>query len=759
MATRKDWESGRWGDVERKNRCVSPSPHLPISPSVAMAAVLAVAFLVASGYGEELPTDYGQRQGPGASQSVNGTLVFSRMFETAGHRVSSWTSLSPRLDEADCIVWFPDDFNPPGANVVDWFDRWLAARPNRTLIYVGRDFSAAPWYWRKMESLAPASQRETISAAGDEAEASFQQRRPAAESRQSCRWFTIKYHAHGGPVTHVTSDDHEWESVIDPAKLEIESNSGMTPGVDMDTLLDSDQGMVIGRLGQPNQSQLVVVSNGSFLLNAMLVNHEHRKLAGKLIDAVGRGGQDVVFLESGHLEADQPASTPSSPGQGRDQLQTRPSPGETRHAGFNDQITLGGLFDIILSRQKVMRLKLLDKNTKEVYPMRDDIYLRGSAVAWYSQNHWRRDLPPEAILGAVAGPLAPPVVQRITMEPNLDRDDMFYVWPLIEPVDRRLVFIAGSERLTRKPGSSEEARLESLTCDIETSGLVEGHQAELIPVGREFNERPFLQMPGEPWALPRVTALAAKWFEESGLAANEHYEIARFFERQLSSSGQFQYSLQGQERDPSIDAIEDFVSNNPRGHCEYFATALALMLRSQNIPTRVVLGYHCDEWHADQKYYQVRQLHAHAWVEAFLAPEQVPETLRESDPKRWRYGGWLRLDPTPAADIGSNAKLPPLSPRDPPIRNEDVPPQPPTGLELLLVWPTNWVLLHFAMIGVLFCLWKLPIFGLPRPQDPQRASDFGRHVDAVAALLKRADDPQYARMRIEQYQQVVKRSE
>ena len=72
-------------------------------------------------------------------------------------------------------------------------------------------------------------------------------------------------------------------------------------------MLESDEGLIVGRL-DVGQSQLLVVSNGSFLLNAMLVNHEHRKLAGKLIDTIGPGGRDVVFLESGQIKIDQPAS-------------------------------------------------------------------------------------------------------------------------------------------------------------------------------------------------------------------------------------------------------------------------------------------------------------------------------------------------------------------------------------------------------------------------------------------------------------------
>ena len=52
------------------------------------------------------------------------------------------------------------------------------------------------------------------------------------------------------------------------------------------------------------------------------------------------------------------------------------------------------------------------------------------------------------------------------------------------------------------------------------------------------------------------------------------------------------------------------------------------MLRSQGIPSRVVLGYRCDEWHEDQQCYQVRQLHAHAWVEAFLDPDRSARSRR-----------------------------------------------------------------------------------------------------------------------------------
>ena len=123
--------------------------------------------------------------------------------------------------------------------------------------------------------------------------------------------------------------------------------------------------------------------------------------------------------------------------------------------------------------------------------------------------------------------------------------------------------IRPSGRLERIARWSGEPRGDNFKCEVITSGLVDGHQAPLIPAEREVAASPYLQMPGDRSPLPRLTALAARWLRESGLRLDKHYDVARCFEQQLSSSGQFQYSLQGVERDTSIDAIEDFVSNNP----------------------------------------------------------------------------------------------------------------------------------------------------------------------------------------------------
>ena len=354
--------------------------------------------------------------------------------------------------------------------------------------------------------------------------------------------------------------------------------------------------------------------------------------------------------------------------------------------GFNDKISLGWLGETIESREEVMRVQFLDAGTLQPYPLAEhEIYLRGATANWYSKNQWAH-LPPWAYRGGdsqAAEPevlfppderfpfgesdpgfrIGPPVIQHATIEPDLDRPDLFYVWPLFDPLawQNALLYVPDGELLRRKPGSGlGPPPPGEFTFEVKTVGLLNGRQPELMPAHRKVRRQVLLQMPDEGAALPRLTALATRWRTEAKLAPEQHEEIARLFERQLSSSGQFQYSLQPVERDGSIDAVEDFVSNHPSGHCEYFATALALMLRSQGIPSRVVLGYRCDEWDPRDQCFQVRQLHAHAWVEAYLDPAHLdlaglPQPLRGNDPRRWTYGGWMRLDATPADELGSTA--------------------------------------------------------------------------------------------------------
>ncbi len=109
------------------------------------------------------------------------------------------------------------------------------------------------------------------------------------------------------------------------------------------------------------------------------------------------------------------------------------------------------------------------------------------------------------------------------------------------------------------------------------------------------------------------------------------YDKAKAVEAWLSSSA-FSYSLDVPAYGGS-NPINEFLLKGRRGHCQLFATAMALMLRSQGIPTRVVSGYRGGDWNESDKSYLVLQSHAHLWVEVYIIGH-----------------GWLPFDPSPQAD-------------------------------------------------------------------------------------------------------------
>jgi hypothetical protein len=135
-------------------------------------------------------------------------------------------------------------------------------------------------------------------------------------------------------------------------------------------------------------------------------------------------------------------------------------------------------------------------------------------------------------------------------------------------------------------------------------------------------------------------ALAAAKLPENAPPKEQCLALERYL-----SSAEFVYSLERRKQDTSIDPTEDFLLNVKQGHCERFAAAMAVMLRTQNIPARIVVGYRGAEWNEIGGFHIIRQLHAHAWVEALIAEETV------QGGKKLR---WLVLDPSPLGEVTAN---------------------------------------------------------------------------------------------------------
>lgn len=155
-------------------------------------------------------------------------------------------------------------------------------------------------------------------------------------------------------------------------------------------------------------------------------------------------------------------------------------------------------------------------------------------------------------------------------------------------------------------------------------------------------------------AIPSAAVLSKPFASTDANTPPSDYELAKSLERYLATSTDFSYTLDlNAESVPGLDPLEQFLSVDKRGHCQYFAAALAMMLRSQGIPSRIVVGYKTDEYNDISHQYVARQLHAHAWVEALLDRGELdPNRNVFGQPSSKQY--WLRLDPTPSVSALSN---------------------------------------------------------------------------------------------------------
>src|SRR5688572_22358598 len=290
-----------------------PSLALPLA-GVGIAVVLIVAgALLAGRRDQQLPTAYGRRRGQEYSRSVNGTAVLADLFKRAGHRVTSFGRLSPKLEEANVIVWFASSFKPPTTEQRDFLEHWLENSPldeERTVVYVGRDYDAALDYWNTIVPHVSPPQADEALRRQAEARAAAEATRAKMPAKEYARWFTAQRDARprkveqlGGPwsegIDAKAADIHLEGRLAVPQAADRASTDPELPD-NFEPLLVSGRDALVTRVidnDWQNKGQLLVVANGSFLLNYPLVNHEHRKLAARLIDECGTSGR-VVFIET-----------------------------------------------------------------------------------------------------------------------------------------------------------------------------------------------------------------------------------------------------------------------------------------------------------------------------------------------------------------------------------------------------------------------------------------------------------------------------
>jgi len=308
--------------------------------------------------------------------------------------------------------------------------------------------------------------------------------------------------------------------------------------------------------------------------------------------------------------------------------------------GFANTVKLGGHGVLKSDPTVVMRVEIAPTIGSRNAP---EIHWRGVAFDSYRDGTWRASREAPNTLDIVDAP-----------RPGTERHTLSWIWARpsegdavervgtrqdiwLEPLDSDVMFGASIPRVferagqLRRPGrttmQNDELRLEhSGTIHYTVWSQLEAPAPEALrkasgplPPGYQV----YLQIPGDQLS-PRTIALAHDITDRYSNAYDKAIAIKQWLDENLS------YTLELVEPHRGQEPLDFFLFDRKKGHCEYFASAFAILARAVGIPTREVDGFLGGEWNEYQGYVAVRAGDAHAWDEVFFPG-----------------AGWVTFDPTP----------------------------------------------------------------------------------------------------------------
>jgi transglutaminase-like putative cysteine protease len=297
-------------------------------------------------------------------------------------------------------------------------------------------------------------------------------------------------------------------------------------------------------------------------------------------------------------------------------------------AGFTERVQLGAFGEIEADTSVVMRVHLASLSGASGPPERlPSLRWRGIAFDHFDGRVWtvsrstlkltlRRDRPvPFAVHRYYGGPV---LTQEIYLEPI--ESQMIFGAPRLLQLDTRSDFVTIDD-LGNVAVPLATARAHYTVESEPEAG--DPRQADVADARLPHDPRWQARYTQLPAVSPRIRALA----RAVTAGSRDSYDAGRRLSAWLGREIAYTRVL---ERPSVEDPLEDFLFVRRAGNCEYFAASLAVMLRSLQIPARVVNGFQRGEWNPYGRYYMVRLRDAHSWVEVFVDG-----------------AGWVTLDPSP----------------------------------------------------------------------------------------------------------------
>lgn len=291
-------------------------------------------------------------------------------------------------------------------------------------------------------------------------------------------------------------------------------------------------------------------------------------------------------------------------------------------AGFSNSVTLGEIGEIKQSSIAVMRARSYQNEGFL------NVKWRGAALSQFDGHRWF-NLPNEEIrVESEGGVIA---IQTAVQGRRQGRKLIYQVH--LEPLVSDTLFFAGNPetisiqvpflRYSRAGTFHVSPRFGMRGLNYSVYGFLPDEWAEV-----RFTSSPLPQaLRQELLTLPPLDPRIAELTRGMVAGADSEVQRARAIENRLRHD--YGYTLQLLKA-PVADPLAHFLFERKKGHCEYFASAMAVMLRTQGIPARVITGFQSGTYNPMTGWQLVRASDAHSWVEAWLEGR-----------------GWTTFDPTP----------------------------------------------------------------------------------------------------------------
>lgn len=303
-----------------------------------------------------------------------------------------------------------------------------------------------------------------------------------------------------------------------------------------------------------------------------------------------------------------------------------------RMIGFSDRVDLGEVGAIRDVPALALRFDVED--LPEPRPQKLTLRLRGTAFDKYDGRRWERTQSKTYIGGTKSTDTL-----AIARQPDVSRDRKVSIE--LEPIEPTVVFLPPrtvalqlrtqqqsivGESLELAKGPEGEVRYSGEGAHgLRYDAYVATDREPIVETLASADRPRYLDLP--PDTPTRIAELAHEWADAQPTA----YLKAKAIEEHLKHD--FKYQL-GSPSGGKPQPVDHFLFESKKGHCEFFSTAMAIMLRELGIPSRNVTGFVGGTYNRFGRYYAVRQGDAHSWVEAYL-----------DDPVH----GWVTFDPTPTS--------------------------------------------------------------------------------------------------------------